>query len=213
LCVEDALALGVSDLRRAGLFDRPLGTPCNVTWSDPKNGQQLFRVDFSLTMGRDRSLSLDLRYEVTDPETKKRGLILRSIPVVKAPCPFGGSCHLLVCPCLKHGGFFCRNRVRKLFLPPGAHRWGCRECYNLTYRSAKTHDSRVDRLAEDRAAVLAALQSGNLSQLVLAARANNLLLKRLRRGSGRFFHLALETAALNCVQDSDAERIPGARKA
>jgi len=38
----------------------------------------------------------------------------------------------------------CGRRVGKLYLPPGETRFACRICYNLTYRSSKEHNKRLD---------------------------------------------------------------------
>ena len=56
---------------------------------------------------------------------------------------FGGQRWWFTCP-LFVNGFKCDRRVRKLYLPPSARYFGCRHCYNLTYRSAQEHDKRVD---------------------------------------------------------------------
>jgi hypothetical protein len=49
---------------------------------------------------------------------------------------FGGCRWWFLCP-LSPNGFLCRRRVHKLFLPPGATYFGCRECYELTNKSRR----------------------------------------------------------------------------
>ena len=56
---------------------------------------------------------------------------------------FGGvrwwfSCHLA------KDGKYCGRRVGKLYLPSGSRYFGCRLCYDLSYRSSQEHDKRVD---------------------------------------------------------------------
>jgi len=40
----------------------------------------------------------------------------------------------------------CRRRVAKLYVPPGGHLFGCRHCYDLTYKSSQESDKRVSAL-------------------------------------------------------------------
>jgi len=47
-----------------------------------------------------------------------------------------------LCPIQKHGGNPCLNKVKKLYLPPRGKYFGCRECYDLSYRSRQSWDSR-----------------------------------------------------------------------
>lgn len=55
-----------------------------------------------------------------------------------------------LCPLLKPNGTPCNRRCRKLYCPPGAKYFGCRECYNLTYDSCNEshkYDGMYSRLA------------------------------------------------------------------
>lgn len=61
--------------------------------------------------------------------------------------------------------------MRKLYLPPGAQYFGCRSCYDLTYESAQTHDSRVNRLMKDPVALVRALESKNHAEILRACQA------------------------------------------
>jgi len=47
---------------------------------------------------------------------------------------FGGLRWWFICGQTGHGTP-CRRRVRTLYLPPGERGFGCRVCYQLTYRS------------------------------------------------------------------------------
>src|SRR5262249_38010382 len=40
----------------------------------------------------------------------------------------------------------CERRVGRLYLPPGERAFGCRSCYNLTYRSTQTSGTWLARL-------------------------------------------------------------------
>jgi len=50
-----------------------------------------------------------------------------------------------ICPLGTDQGY-CGKRVGKLYLPGNGTYFGCRHCYNLTYKSCKEHDSRVSAL-------------------------------------------------------------------
>ena len=57
---------------------------------------------------------------------------------------FGGQRWWFACPLIVDGGE-CKRRVGKLYLPPGARRFGCRKCHDLTYRSSQA-SHRMERL-------------------------------------------------------------------
>ena len=54
------------------------------------------------------------------------------------PCN-GGTRRWLLCPA-------CFRRVGKLYRPLNEVLFACRQCHQLTYRSAQCHDARLDRL-------------------------------------------------------------------
>jgi hypothetical protein len=58
---------------------------------------------------------------------------------------FGGLRWWFICPLIANGRK-CGRRVGKLYLPPGGKYYGCRHCYDLTYRSAQASNSRLTRL-------------------------------------------------------------------
>jgi hypothetical protein len=49
---------------------------------------------------------------------------------------YGGVRWWFRCP-LSRDGYDCQRRVAKLYLPPGGRYFGCRHCYNLTYKSCQ----------------------------------------------------------------------------
>jgi hypothetical protein len=67
------------------------------------------------------------------------------IKLVKTPCYFGGFRYWFICP-LVVNGIPCERRVAKLYAGVRGEYFGCRYCYNLTFRSCKEHDSRVNAL-------------------------------------------------------------------
>ena len=51
-------------------------------------------------------------------------------------CRFGGIRYWFLCPAVTDG-IYCGGRVTNLFLPSGTEVFGCRRCYDLTYRSCQ----------------------------------------------------------------------------
>src|SRR6516162_5756583 len=76
-----------------------------------------------------------------------------------------------LCPFLKEG-HSCNRRVGKLYLPPRGTYFGCRHCHDLTYRSIREHDKRVDYFRKHPQELLAVLERPHVkpSTLVLALR-------------------------------------------
>ena len=73
---------------------------------------------------------------------------------------YGGLRWWFTCPMINQG-FRCDRRVGKLYLPPDARYFGCRSCYDLTYRSVQEHDHRITLLRQNPAALSEAGESLN----------------------------------------------------
>jgi hypothetical protein len=85
---------------------------------------------------------------------------------------FGGLRWWFICPLVVNGRA-CGRRVGKLYLPPSASYFGCRNCHRLTYLSAQEHDKRVDafrRNPEALAALMSNLKGASVVQLMLAVK-------------------------------------------
>jgi len=63
---------------------------------------------------------------------------------------FGGKRWWLACP--------CGRRAAALYLPPDATHFRCRTCHDLTYRSVRQHDRRIDALRRNPAEALRLLR-------------------------------------------------------
>lgn len=61
------------------------------------------------------------------------------IGLERVPTNFGGHRTWLQCP-MEENDEICGKRAQKLYLPPGEHMFGCRQCHELAYRS---QDARV----------------------------------------------------------------------
>ena len=96
-----------------------------------------------------------LQYTVTRLGGDKTSYDYQVLAVSTVP-HFGGRRWWWICPLMK-SGVSCWRRVGKLYKPPGAVYFGCRQCYELTYTSAQEHDPRVSRLANDPMALYVAM--------------------------------------------------------
>jgi hypothetical protein len=132
-------------LNRAGIFRQRSGVQCQADWIDPCNGtprKMLFCVEKA---GID-SERLRVRYRDPNICFEVKTWVDYTIELVSKTCRFGGLQSWFVCPIIRDG-VACKRQVEKLFLPPGGRYFGCRACYDLTYRSAQEHDQRVDDLS------------------------------------------------------------------
>jgi hypothetical protein len=105
------------------------------------------------------------------------------IPITTTRPRIGGVRYWFRCP-VEHDRKPCGRRVKKLYLPPGEQIFGCRHCYDLTYRSCQKHDQRKAALARDLVALDAALTSPDLWRAGLGIGALALRVRQMQqRGS------------------------------
>lgn len=69
---------------------------------------------------------------------KGRGKFLSPVPLVPVVRFGKRTSWLFACP-------LCGRRVRCLYLPPKQDTFGCRVCYDLTYRKRQRHDKTADK--------------------------------------------------------------------
>ncbi len=144
--VEACLTLGVGDLR-GQLSPATTGT---LVWRSGKTVTDF--VVFDVIKG-ELGLYLALHYRLPDaggsglegalpcpPESYPQFIETREvhfpIRLQETRPAFGGKRWWLTCP-LTVNGVACNRRVGKLYLPPDARYFGCRHCYDLTYRSCQ----------------------------------------------------------------------------
>ena len=139
--VEECRCLSISKLRE---WDYLCGYRAGgIQWTNASG-------EVTSTIGIAVSVSLEgygenevqLTYSMTDRTTGDKKDFDYKIELVSTPCHFGGVRWWFICPLWKNG-VHCGRRVGKLYLPGNATYFGCRHCYNLTYKSCKEHDSRL----------------------------------------------------------------------
>ncbi len=136
--VEECRQLDVSRLYHEGVLAWGRRWVGAWQWTEARTGEKVsnigleadttdrshpfLRVFYTFTAGRNKGQSADYK-----------------IRLQTTALYFGGCRWWLTCP-LVASGQPCGRRVGKLYLPAGALYFGCRHCYDLTYRSAQEHD-------------------------------------------------------------------------
>ena len=175
--VEECRAIGVSDLRRLGVL-RWEQRYWPITWQG-KDGEVAASIGLEVEEGPGALMTLWFSYTVGKPEEEKESLRY-PVHLVSEPCYFGGERWWFICP-LVRGGQPCGRRVGKLYLPTRGKYFGCRHCYDLTYRSVQEHDKRVDALLRGEAdEFLERSRSGDWRAAALMLKAWDKARKRLR---------------------------------
>lgn len=166
ITVERCRVMCISGLNRAGVFDKPVGSFWSCQWKDSA-GEETASIGYMLT---NEGRALRFMYSVGEKGSEQKETLDYSVEIVTTPCHFGGVRRWFICPLVKDG-IPCRRRVGKLYLPPRGKHFGCRICYNLTYRSCQEHDGRVSALVKNPGLLLAKLKTGNAKDSLLALKA------------------------------------------
>lgn len=141
---DECLVLSIRAFKRDGVLEKG----SNQTWSSEwknRNGEVTSRLSFQVVAGSLSNFALIFDYTLTDPSNGAKIPTNFRVELVATPCRFGGRRYWFVCPLITNSSP-CRRRVGCLFLPPGGRYFGCRHCYNLTYRCQKEHNKELDAL-------------------------------------------------------------------
>ncbi len=153
--VDECHRIDLADLRHDGALD-------------PANDSRMWISRTTVGPG----LPSKVVYAVTDAGSGRRLLLIGHatgaasrksvtypVELTATPCPFGGRRWWFVCP-LVVDGKACGRRCRVLYRPYSERFFGCRLCYQLTYRSRQQHRNlwyegfrRAVQLLEEVAAV------------------------------------------------------------
>ncbi len=134
---DESKSLNIFWLKKAGyLSGSSIGT---ITWK--LGHQEIVSCVIAIhVFPPDRFIRLT--FKVEQPSSKKDQTTDYKIKITTTPCYFGGVRYWFVCP-LIHDGIACNRRVAILYLPSGASYFGCRHCYNLTYKTQQRHGCRL----------------------------------------------------------------------
>lgn len=165
--VENCIVLSSAELQRRKLLRPNFQTVAEMICPPPRAGDTPLSIHCEVDTFDPHDASLKLHYR---PRTDEGPVELR-VQLTTTPLPWGGVRWWFICP-LKRGGQESGRRCDKLYLPPRAGWFGCRKCYDLTYRSC-----RQTRAGGQYGAVAAALG-------IPADMVRNLLQQRRRRSPG-----------------------------
>ena len=143
-------------------------------------GDVISSISFHVSVDEDdpRENYVRFLYTQTKQSTDEKTELDYKVRLVTTPCNFGGVRYWFICP-LVVDDKPCRRRVGKLYLPPGGTYFGCRHCYNLTYRKCKEHNKTLDAILKNPE-LLSKYTEEN------AARGMILALKAMREIMGKF---------------------------
>lgn len=141
---DECFSLVGTEMARAGVFHGGSGNFRTSRWTNAA-GEEVASIGYWVITAPGGGLALHLSYAITDLDTREKTPLDYPVEITTTPCHLGGQRYWFRCPLVRDGSS-CRRRVGKLYQPPGGRYFGCRTCYNLTYRSAQEHDKRVDAL-------------------------------------------------------------------
>ena len=145
------------------LFAGPVGSSWTVGLFKGSYGDLLGCIEYRITDSGRSGLAIHIPRQFARLDFRLTLLDAQTIPVTTVRPHLGGKRYWFLCG--------CGRRAARLYLPPGQRVFRCRDCYNLTYRSAQTHDQRVYKLARNPFAMGAAMHAEGLSGRLLAIRA------------------------------------------
>lgn len=123
ICAEECLHFDIMSLKRAGIL-------CESS----VERLMVLRESYS------KEIAASIRYvcrQVDEEQTlilayaNQGHFVQIPITITHETKHWGGSVPIFLCP-------LCGRRARKLYIPPGALRFACRSCHDLTYRSCQT---------------------------------------------------------------------------
>jgi hypothetical protein len=180
LTVEECHSIEIGALVRAGAFVAHPATLSSITIDD-NSGQRIWGITFRIFPDRTGATAVHFYHPVASTLSSPEWIQQQIVQITSTKCNFGGFRRWFKCSIVRDG-YLCKRRTRTLYATPYEKLLGCRQCHNLTYESAQTHDKRIDQLSklslQDFNRVLA---TGTLRQRLLAFQASTERLKRMQR--------------------------------
>jgi hypothetical protein len=185
LTVEECHSVDIAQLVRADAFKADPQTLSSVTSND-SHGKLVWGVTFRIFPDRSGAMAIHFYHPIQACSGNPAWIRQQIVQITTTKCNFGGVRRWFKCSLVKDG-HLCKRRVRTLYSTPREQLFGCRECHNLTYRSAQTHDKRIGLLLKLPIEQFnKALATGTLRQRLLAVRASTARLLRMQRTAERF---------------------------
>ena len=162
--VEECRILPVFDLSREGIFTWNSRRQGTLTWTNEQTCEKVASMGFAVNTEVEPPW-LRLHYSISTWQGEKIDCDYKVFLQTTRP-NFGGLRWWFICP-LSVNHQVCLRRVAKLYLPPGGRYYGCRYCYNLTYKSCQESDKRIaalKRLGPER--ILNGIKTGEVDLLL-----------------------------------------------
>lgn len=153
-------------MTRDGIFKKGPGNSWISKWINSR-GEETNSIGYWVNENNIGDLYLELRYTITKKSSDETGEMAYRVDLDRTSCNFGGFRYWFICPLIRKD-IPCRNRVGKLYLPPGGKYFGCRQCYNLTYTSQKKHDKTADFYRKNPAMLLHRLENDDPKAALVA---------------------------------------------
>lgn len=127
---ESLIAINTTMLNRCSVLNKGLLTIVTWTVGEPPFARTS-RIGIQGYFQDSDAPYVRLSYTLTDDFTGDKQSFNYKVPLDYTPCNFGGRRYWYICP-LNKGGVYCGRRVGKLY--KGGDYFGCRHCYELSYR-------------------------------------------------------------------------------
>ena len=124
---ENYFKLSIFEMRQQGFFTKYFSGSVTQLADGRRNS-----IAAQLEPVSQEGLQLRLLYTQTDHFTGEKQEFNYIVNLVSTPCNFGELRYWFLCPLVRNG-FKCNRRVGVLY--KGGDYFGCRHCYNLSYRS------------------------------------------------------------------------------
>ena len=174
--VEECKSIDTPWLNRNGYFCG-LKTGC-MEWKNAI-GEVTGSIGIQVSVSKDDPRENYVRFFCTQTKwsTGEETKLDYKVRLVTTPCNFGGMRYWFICP-LVVDDKPCRRRVGKLYLPPGGTYFGCRHCYNLTYRKCKEHDKTLDAILKNPELLSRYTDDNVVSGMILALKAEREIMEK-----------------------------------
>ena len=169
LTVEACSTLDANRFMQKGVFRESIHRSGIWSWQSPTTGEITSSLGYEVDTTDLHHSWIRLSYTIT----RSGEGISYKIELATTRPNFGGLRWWFICP-LSVNGHSCYRRVGKIYLPPYAHYYGCRHCYDLTYTSAQEADKRVYNLRchpDELMDIINNRDTANPSKLYLAMKA------------------------------------------
>ena len=143
--VESCVDLSITDMTRKGVLLRQIEIGGSLDWTDKETQKVDFTIKFQVIWHSADGALLRLAYKL--PDTAE--MVRYSIQVASTQPHWGGARFWFLCPISGTEGP-CGRRAGKLYLPPQCKYFGCRLCYQLSYRSVHRYEQRAALTRLDR---------------------------------------------------------------